>query len=504
MELLNYLMLGFLVAFQPLNLLYCFVGVLIGTLVGVLPGLGPSAAIALLLPATFHTTPVASIIMLSGIYYGAMYGGSTTSILVNIPGEAASVMTCLDGYQMARQGRAGPALGISAFGSFIAGSFGIIGLMLIALPLVDFALKFGPPEYFSLMILGLTVLTFLTSVSMVRALMMAVFGLILGTIGLDEVSGMARFTFHIAELLDGVGLVPMVMGLFGISEVLLNIELKIKREVFTTKVKGLLPTVEDWGRSIWSILRGTVIGFLLGILPGGGAAIASFIAYAIEKRVSKNPEDFGKGMIEGVAAPESANNSAAQGAFIPLLTLGIPSNVVMAMLLGALIIHGVTPGPLLLSQHPEIFWGVVASMYVGNAMLLALNLPLIGMWVQLLKVPYPILFPLIILFCLIGSYSINNSATDVAIMLIFGMIGYLMKKLSLEAAPLVLAFVLGPMMEMALRQSLIKSQGTFLIFFTRPISAACLLLAIALLVVPLLPWLRRSRRATALGKGETI
>ena len=496
MDLLNYLMMGFSVALQPMNLFYCFVGVLIGTLVGVLPGLGPVAAMSLLLPATFHTTPVASIIMLSGIYYGAMYGGSTTSILVNIPGEAASVMTCLDGYQMARQGRAGPALGISAFGSFIAGSIGIVGLMLIAPPLVDFALRFGPAEYFSLMVLGLMVLTFLTSASMVRALMMAAFGLIVGTMGLDNISGLARFTFNIPELLDGVGLVPLVMGLFGISEVLLNIELKIKQEVFTTKVKGLLPTLEDWARSIWAILRGTLIGFFLGILPGGGAVISSFVSYAIEKRVSKHPEDFGKGAIEGVAAPESANNSAAQGAFIPLLTLGIPSNVVMAMLLGALIIHGVTPGPLLLSQHPELFWGVVASMYMGNAMLLALNLPLIGIWVQLLKVPYPILFPIIILFCLIGSYSINNSSTDVAIMLIFGVIGYLMKKLSLEAAPMVLAFVLGPMLETALRQALIKSRGSFSIFFTRPISATCILIAIALMVVPLLPWFRRRPGAT--------
>jgi putative tricarboxylic transport membrane protein len=491
LELLNYLYLGFSVALQPMNLFYCFLGVLIGTLVGVLPGLGPVAAMSLLLPATFHTSPVASIIMLSGIYYGAMYGGSTTSILVNIPGEAASVMTCLDGYQMARQGRAGPALGMSAFGSFIAGTIGIIGMLLISIPLVNFALKFGPPEYFSLMVLGLMVLTFLTSTSMLRALMMASFGLIVGTIGLDNISGLARFTFNIPELLDGVGLVPVVMGLFGISEVLLNIELKIKREVFTTEVKGLMPTLNDWARCIGPLLRGTVIGFFLGILPGGGAVIASFVSYAIEKRVSKHPEEFGKGAIEGVAAPEAANNSAAQGAFIPLLTLGIPSNVVMAMLLGALIIHGVTPGPLLLSQHPDLFWGVVASMYVGNAMLLVLNLPLIGMWVQLLRVPYSILFPLIILFCLIGAYSINNSSTDVLIMLVFGVIGYLMKKLSLEAAPMVLAFVLGPMMETALRQSLIKSRGSFSIFFTRPISATCLIFAIALMVIPLLPWFRR-------------
>jgi putative tricarboxylic transport membrane protein len=503
MELISYILLGFSVVFEPLNLFYCFTGVLIGTLVGVLPGLGPVAAMSLLLPATFHTTPVASIIMLAGIYYGAMYGGSTTSILVNIPGEAASVMTCLDGYQMARRGRAGPALGISAFGSFIAGTIGIIGMMLISPPLVNFALKFGPPEYFSLMVLGLMVLTFLTSASMVRALMMATFGLIVGTIGLDNISGLARFTFNIPELLDGVGLVPVVMGLFGISEVLLNLELKTTREVFTTKVRGLLPTLEDWARSIWAILRGTLLGFFLGILPGGGAVIASFVSYAVEKRVAKHPEEFGKGAIEGVAAPEAANNAAAQGAFIPLLTLGIPSNVVMSLLLGALIVHGVTPGPLLLSQHPQLFWGVVASMYVGNIMLLALNLPLIGMWVQLLKVPYAILFPIIILFCLIGSYSINNSTTDVAIMLVFGVIGYLMKKVSLEAAPMVLAFVLGPMMETALRQALIKSRGSFSIFFTRPISATCLIIAIALMVIPLLPWFRRRRPGAALEQKET-
>jgi putative tricarboxylic transport membrane protein len=502
LDLLNYLLIGFQVALQPQNLFYCFTGVVIGTLVGVLPGMGPVAAMSLLLPATFHISPIGAMIMLAGIYYGAQYGGSTTSILVNIPGEAASVMTCLDGYQMARQGRAGPALGIAAFGSFIAGTIGILGLVLIAPPLVNFALRFGPPEYFSLMVLGLTVLTFLTSASMIRALMMATFGLILGTIGLDTISGLTRFSFNIPELLDGVGLVPLVMGLFGISEVLLNIETKIKREVFTTKVKGLLPSKKDWAQSIGAIFRGTFIGFFLGILPGGGAVISSFASYAIEKRVSRNPERFGQGAIEGVAAPESANNSAAQTAFIPLLTLGIPSNVVMALLLGALIIHGLTPGPLLLSQHPELFWGVVASMYVGNAMLLALNLPLIGIWVQLLRVPYAILFPLIVLFCLIGAYSINNSSFDVAIMLIFGIIGYLMKKLSLEAAPLVLAFVLGPMMETALRQSLIKSKGSFSIFFTRPISSICILIALALMVTPLLPWFRRRRPGISLEKED--
>jgi putative tricarboxylic transport membrane protein len=392
---------------------------------------------------------------------------------------------------MARQGRAGPALGIAAFGSFIAGTFGVIGLMLIAPPLAEFGLKFGPPENFSLMVLGLIILTFMTSTSMIRALMMAAFGLVLGTIGLDNISNMPRFTFNMTELLDGVGLVPVAMGLFGISEVLLNIEVKTKREVFTSNVKGLLPTLNDWGRSIWAILRGTAIGFFLGLIPGGGAVLASFVSYAIERRVSKHPETFGKGAIEGVAAPESANNAGAQGAFIPLLTLGIPSNVVMALLLGALMIHGVTPGPLLLVQNPEIFWGVVASMYLGNTLLLVLNLPLIGIWVKLLRVPYSILFPLIIFFCLTGAYSINNSSTDVAIMLVFGIIGYLMRKLSLEPAAMVLAFVLGPMLETALRLSLIKSKGSFSIFFTRPISAICLIIAIVLLVVPLFPWFRR-------------
>jgi putative tricarboxylic transport membrane protein len=489
---LQLLLDGLAVATTPLNLFYCFVGVLIGTMVGVLPGLGPVAAMSLLLPVTFHMTPVASIIMLAGIYYGAQYGGSTTAILVNIPGEVASIMTCLDGYQMARRGRAGAALGIAAFGSFIAGTLAIVGIMLIAPPLADFALKFGPPEFFSLMVLGMIILTFLSSASIVRAMMMAAFGVILGTVGLDSISNMPRFTFDIIELLDGVGLIPVAMGLFGISEVLLNIEVTLESEVFTSKVMGIFPTLADWRRSIGAILRGTGIGFFLGLLPGGGAILASFVSYAVEKRVSRYPERFGTGVIEGVAAPESANNAGAQASFIPLLTLGIPSNIVMAMLLGALMIHGVTPGPLLLVQHPDIFLGLVASMYVGNAMLLLLNLPLIGLWVKLLRVPYSLLFPLILFFCLTGAYSINNSFTDVVIMLIFGGIGYVMRKLSLEAAPLVLAFVIGPLMENALRLSLIKSNGNFAIFLTRPISAVCLAVAFALLAIAFFPRLRRS------------
>jgi putative tricarboxylic transport membrane protein len=502
MYVLNQLAIGFSVAMQPVNLLFCFIGTVIGTLVGVLPGLGPVAAMSLLLPATFHTTPEASIIMLAGIYYGAMYGGSTTSILMNIPGEAASVITCLDGHEMAKQGRAGAALGISAFGSFIAGTIGIIGLQLLSVPLVGFALRFGPPEFFSLMVLGMTILTFLASASMIRALSMACLGLILGCVGQDTVSGMLRFTFHMPDLLDGIGIVPVVMGLFGISEVLINLERTVKTEILQGKVKGLLPTVRDWGKSIWPITRGTFMGFFLGILPGGGGTIASFVSYAIEKRVSRHPEEFGKGAIEGVAGPESANNAAAQGAFIPLLSLGIPSNVVMAMLLGALIIHGVTPGPLLLEQHPQIFWGFVMSMYIGNIMLLILNLPLIALWVKVLRIPYSVLFPLILLLCFVGAFTINNSMADVWFTLIFSVVGYLMKKLSLEAAPMVLAFVLGPMMETALRQSLIKSNGSFAIFFTHPISAAFITIAALLFFVPMLPKLKKKRPGAVFGGDE--
>jgi putative tricarboxylic transport membrane protein len=491
MDLFHELILGFGVAIQPVNLFYCLLGCLIGTLVGVLPGLGPTAAMSLLLPATFHIPPVTAIIMLAGIYYGAMYGGSTTSILVNIPGEAASVMTCLDGYQMARQGRAGAALGMCAFGSFIAGTLGIVGMTIMAPPLASFALKFGPPEYFSLMSMGMVVLSFLTGASMIRSLMMACFGLIVGTVGMDAVSGSTRFTFGVTDLMDGVGLVPLVMGLFGISEILLNLEQKIDREIFKTKVKGLMPTMEDWIQAKWAILRGTVIGFILGILPGGGAVLSSFVAYAVEKRVSKYPEKFGTGVIEGVAAPESANNAAAQSAFIPLLTLGLPANVVMALLLGALILHGVTPGPLLLTKHPDIFWGVIASMYIGNIMLLVLNLPLIGLWVQLLKIPYPFMMPAIILFCVLGSYSVANSITDVLLMLLFGIIGYLMKKLKFDAPPLVLAFVLGPLIEYYFKSSLMFSRGSFTVFFTRPISLVCLSISAAVLMWSIVSGLRR-------------
>jgi len=463
--------------------------------VGVLPGLGPVAAMSLLLPVTFNVSPVGAIIILSGIYYGSMYGGSTTSILVNIPGEAASVITCLDGYQMARQGRAGPAIGMAAFGSFIAGTLSIIGLMFLGPFLASMALKFGPPEYFAIMILGLTVLTFLSSGPMWKALLMAAFGLFLSMIGMDNVSGIARLSFNIEEIIDGIGLVPVVMGLFGISEVLINVETSMERSIFAAKIKNLLPTLQDWKASLGPIIRGTILGFCLGILPGAGAVISSFASYAVEKKISKYPEKFGTGLIEGVAGPESANNAASGGAFIPLLSLGIPSNPVTAILLGALIIHGIQPGPVLINEHPDIFWGTVASMYLGNIMLLVLNIPLIGVWVKILKVPYPVLFPLILLFCLIGAYSINNNIADVFIMNIFGVIGYFLRKFRYEPAPLVLALVLGPMMENSLRQSLLMSGGSLFIFLNRPISSVIIITAFFLLLIPLIPRFRKKRPA---------
>jgi len=484
-DILNNVVYGFGVALQPINLMYCFFGVLVGTLVGVLPGLGPAAAIALLLPTTFKLAPVSATIMLAGIYYGAMYGGSTTSILVNIPGEAASVVTCLDGYQMARKGRAGPALGMSAFGSFIAGTFAVIALTFVGPFLSNLALAFGPPEYFSLMIVGITVLTYLSSGSMIKSLMMAGVGLILSGVGMDTIAGKYRFTFNVQALLDGVGVVPVAMGLFGISEVLMNLETEIKRDILKTRVKNLFPSVKDWALSAWSIVRGSILGFFLGIIPGGGAVVASFASYAIEKKMSKHPEEFGKGAIQGVAGPEAANNSAAGGSFIPLLTLGIPANPVMAILLGALMIHGLQPGPLLMTNAPDLFWGTIVSMYIGNGMLLVLNLPLIPMWVKVLKVPYWLLYPLILLFCLIGSYSLDNSAADVVMMLSFGILGFLMKKFGYDGAPLILALVLGQKLETSLRRSLIMSHGDFSIFVSRPISLAFLIIAVLLLIIPI-------------------
>ena len=493
LESLTSLAYGFNIALQPQNLLYCFIGVTMGTLVGVLPGIGPTATVALLLPATFKLDPISAIIMLSGICYGAMYGGSTTSILLNIPGEASSVVTCLDGYQMARQGRAGPALGISAFGSFIAGTFSILGLVVLAPTLAEFALKFGPPEYFALMIMGLTVVAYLARKSMVKALMMTLVGIMLGCIGLDPITATPRFTFGILELTDGIGLAPVVMGLFGIAEVLENLGVLAKVEVFAGKIKGLFPDREDWRRSIGPIARGSFLGFFLGLLPGVGAIIPQFLSYGLEKRLSAHPERFGKGEIEGVAAPEACNNAAVGGTFIPLLSLGIPSNAMTAILLGALMIYGLTPGPLLIKNSPDLFWGVIASMYIGNILLLILNLPLIPVWVSVLKIPYSYLSSFIILFCLIGAYSLNNSTADIFVAVIFSLIGLLMKKFDFEAAPLVLAFVLGPLLETALRRSLILSDGSFLIFLERPISAAFILFALFVLAVPLFSKIRLGR-----------
>lgn len=494
MDIISNISYGFSVALTPMNIAYCLVGVFIGTLIGVLPGIGPVGAISMLLPVTFYIPPVSTIIMLAGIFYGAQYGGSTTSILVNIPGEATTVATCLDGYQMTKQGRAGPALGIAAFGSFIAGTLSVVGLTLLAPPLAEYALKFGPPEYFSLMIVGILMLIYLVSGSIPKAITVALFGIILASVGTDYTSGRQRFSFGILALNEGIGVVPLVMGLYGISEVLINVEQSVKgMDVFKERIKGILPTRQDWKDSKWPIARGTLLGFFFGVIPGAGSIISTFISYGIEKRLSKHPEKFGKGAIEGVAGPESANNAGVAGAFVPLLTLGIPSNAVMAVLLGAFLIHGVQPGPLLMRNHPDIFWGVVFSMYMGNVMLLVLNLPLIGIWVQILKIPYRVLFPLILLFCVIGAYSINYSATDVGIMIIFGVIGYLMRKFGYEAAPLVLAYVLGPMLELAFKQSLIISDGSFAIFFTRPISAAGLLLAIFLIISSFVPMIRKKR-----------
>jgi len=475
------------------NLLYCLAGCVIGTLVGVLPGLGPVAAMSLLFPITLHIPPVSALIMMAGIYYGAMYGGSTTSILVNIPGEAASVITCLDGYRMARQGRAGVALGMSALGSFIGGTLSVVALQMVAPPLAKIALAFGFPEYFALICCGLVVLTFMARGSMAKALMMAAFGVFLGTVGTDLFTGVQKFTFGIKILYDGVGIVPVVMGLFGISEVLLNIEEGLTQEVFQTKIKNLLPSLKDWADSVGPIIRGTVIGFFLGILPGAGPVISSFTSYAVEKKVSKHPEKFGTGMIQGVAGPETANNAAIGGAFVPLLTLGIPPTPGMALLLGCLLSYGVQVGPLLIKNTPDIFWGVVSSMYIGNIMLVVLNLPLIGLWVKILKVPYVILFPLILLFCVVGVYSINNTTDEVILMVVFGIIGYLMKKYAYEAAPMVMAMILSPLMENNLRQSLALSHGSFLIFFTRPLSAILMITAMALLILPTLPWLRAKK-----------
>jgi putative tricarboxylic transport membrane protein len=483
-DFLNNLSLGYQVA---------FLGVFLGTLIGVLPGIGPSGAISMLLPITFGMDPVSGIIMLSGIYYGAQYGGSTTSILVNIPGESSTVITCIDGYQMARQGRAGPALGIAAFGSFIAGTLAIVPLTVLAEPLSSLALRFGPPEYFALVVLGLTLLINLAHGSAFKGFIMAIFGVALSQIGIDMITGRSRFTFGIVELQNGLGLIPLVMGLFGVAEVLQNTIKSADIKVFEAQIKGLLPNLQDWKDSIGPILRGSLLGFFLGVIPGGGAILASFVSYTLEKRISNHPKEFGAGVIEGVAGPEAANNAAATSNFIPLFILGIPPNAVMGLLIGALMIHNVMPGPFFVAKHPDIFWGTVVSMYIGNVMLLILNLPLIPLWVKLLKIPYRILFPLILLFCIIGVYSVENSMFDVVLMVIFGFIGFLLKRFNYELAPLILAFILSPMAENSLRQSLIISQGSFIIFVSRPLPLIAFGLALLISVSHLLPFMRKKR-----------
>jgi putative tricarboxylic transport membrane protein len=488
---------GFGVAMQPANLFACFVGVFVGTLIGVLPGIGPVATMSLLLPVTFAMSPTAAIIMMAGIYYGAMYGGSTTSILVNIPGEAASVITCLDGYRMARQGRAGAALGISAFASFIAGTVSVIGIMVLAPPLARLALGFGPPEIFALLLIGFTMVTWLASGSRLKAAAMALLGLFLGTIGLDPMTATPRFTYGTITLSDGIGLVPMIMGIFGVAEVLLNIEQGIRQEVFRPKIHGLLPTRQDWKDSASPIARGSVLGFFLGILPGLGAIIPTFIAYAVEKRISRHPERFGTGIIEGVAAPEAANNAASAGAMVPMLTLGIPGSATTAVMLGGLMMWGLRPGPLLFEKNPDFVWGLIASLYIANVLLLVLNIGFIPLFVRALKIPYAILMPLIIVFCITGAYSLNNKAWDVGQMLLFGVIGYGMKKLDYSPAALTLALVLGQLAERSLRQSMIISDSGLLIFVTRPIAAVLTVLALAAVALPIVQGLRRWRLARA-------
>jgi putative tricarboxylic transport membrane protein len=493
MDVLANLMLGFETAATPLNLAYCLAGVFLGTLIGVLPGLGPVATIAMLLPATFGLPPVTALIMLAGIYYGAQYGGSTTAILINVPGESSSLVTALDGYAMARQGRAGVALATAAIGSFIAGSIATFVIALAAPPLADLALRFGPPEYFSLMVLGLVASVVLAHGSLLKALGMIVFGLLLGLVGTDANSAIRRFTFDIPELADGLGFVPVAMGMFGLGEIVKNLESEEGRQILANRVQNLMPSRADWRRMIGPILRGTALGSLLGILPGGGAILSSFAAYSVEKRLSRTPSEFGKGAIEGVAGPESANNAGAQTSFIPMLTLGIPSNPVMALMIGALIIHGVQPGPAVMTQQPSLFWGLIASMWIGNFFLIILNLPLVGMWAKMLSIPYHLLYPGILVFCAIGVFSLNNAPFDVYVMVAFGVLGYLFGKLRCELAPMLLGFILGPMMEENLRRALTLSRGDPTVFLNRPVSALMLLLALLALAAVLLPAFRKTR-----------
>jgi len=492
-ELIANLSLGFGVAAQPYNIMLCLIGALVGTLIGVLPGIGSLATIAMLLPITFGLPPVGALIMLAGIYYGAQYGGSTTSILVNIPGESSSVVTTLDGHQMAKQGRAGPALAIAAIGSFIAGCVATVLVAALGAPLTSIALMFGPAEYFSLMVLGLIFAVVLASGSVLKALTMILVGLLLSMVGSDLETGVSRMAFDIPELSDGIGFVQVAMGVFGFGEILRNLDNPGSRDIVQSKVTGLMPTLADLKASSGAIARGTVLGSILGILPGGGTIIAAFAAYTFEKKMSKTPQRFGRGAIEGVAAPESANNAASQTSFIPLLTLGIPPNAVMALMVGAMTIHGIVPGPQVMTKQPELFWGMIASMWLGNLMLVVINLPLVGVWVRLLRVPYRMLFPMIVIFCVIGTYSLNNSPFDVAMTALFGVIGYWLIKHDFEPAPMLLGFVLGPLMEENLRRAMLIARGDASVFVTRPLSASLLALAAILLVLAVLPAIRKRR-----------
>ena len=495
METLSLLFFGLQVALSWQNLLYCFIGCLLGTLVGVLPGIGPVTTVAILLPFTFGLGPAPALIMLAGIYYGAQYGGSTTAILVNIPGESSSVVTTIDGYQMARQGRAGPALGIAAVGSFVAGSFAVLVVAYFSPPLAELALRFGPADYFSLMVLGLAASIILARGSVLKAVAMVLVGILLGSIGTDINSGTIRFAADIPQLTDGIGFIVLAMAFFGITDVLINLEGRDEQQVTKSKITSVLPTLEDLRICTPSIARGTIIGSILGILPGGGALLASFAAYMVEKKVARRPAKFGDGDIRGVAATESANNSGAQVSFIPMLTLGLPSNPTMALMIGALMIQGITPGPGVITERPELFWGLIASMWIGNFMLLVLNLPLVGLWVKLLSVPYSLLFPAILAFCCVGVYASSNEPVDIYIVVILAAIGYALIKFDCEPAPMVLGFVLGPMMEENLRRTMMISFGDPWVFVTRPISAICLAATLIGLVAIAIPRMRRQRDA---------
>ncbi|MGH7320414.1 MAG: tripartite tricarboxylate transporter permease [Candidatus Rokuibacteriota bacterium] len=496
------LLYGFSVALTPPNLLACFIGVLIGTIVGVLPGIGPIGAMALLLPSTYMLSPTTALIMLAGIYYGSTYGGSTTSILVNVPGEVASVVTAIDGYQMARRGRAGAALAVSAVGSFVAGTLGVIGLILFATLLAEVALRFGPPEYFALTVFGLAVLSRLTGGSLVKSLLMVGLGLALGSVGMEPISGVSRFTFGSVRLSQGIELVPVAMGLFGIAEILTLAETRggLPRAI-AVRFRELLPTHAEWRRSVGPIFRGSVLGFLVGLIPGPAAVLSTFLSYTVERKLAKRPEEFGQGAIEGVAGPEAANNGASQGAFVPLLALGIPFAPATAVLLGALVIHGIQPGPLLMTERPEVFWGVAASMYIGNAILLILNLPLIGLFVSVLRIPQSLLLSLVLLLCLVGTYSVNNSLLDLWVLVGMGLLGYLFRKLGFDPAIVILALVLGPMMEKTFRQTLFMARGDWRAILLRPLTLALLL---AGLLIVLLPELYRATRRVRAPQAVTL